>query len=160
MKHILTFICIVFCLSSSLFAQKGENTVVVKAVKISESAAEPYWGKYVVTGFTVDERMILRAQKGYELLLLREENQFVVKPVGIDYQEAGNFDIENVPGGTMFCMCASASDDCQITVTMEGNSIHYFCDGSCGCGSFTVWDVQKDYPEYQSMNGDWRPFDK
>ena len=151
-----TLACIGF--NTTGFAQKGKTGEVIKAVKINQETAEEYWGKYVDMGFTVDRRSVLRAEKGYEILLLSEKQQFVVKPIGIDYTDAGNFDIENVPGGTMFCMCAAASDDCEISVNIEGNYVSYFCDGGCGCGKFTIWDVQKDYPDFQTMQGEWRAF--
>jgi hypothetical protein len=160
MKHSILFFILAFIgFNTVAIAQKGKTGEVIKAVKISQETAEEYWGKYIDMGFTVDRRNVLRAEKGYEILLLSGKQQFVVKPIGIDYNGSGNFDVENVPGGTMFCMCAVANDDCEISVNVEGDTISYFCDGGCGCGKFTIMDIQKDYPEYQSMQGDWSAFD-
>ena len=160
MKNIFWFVCLfLYAVPVSLTAQ-SEEAIPILAVRLTEEAAEPYLEEYQLTGVTVDEEAILRPAAGYDMYFLPEKEQFVVKPVKIPIQSTDDYEAKDVPGGTMFCMCGAANDDCEISVTIENGTISYFCDGSCGCGSFIIFDVSFDTPEFQSASGDWRSFGK
>jgi len=45
-------------------------------------------------------------------------------------------------------------------VSIDDGTIHYFCEGSCGCGSYIIFDVNENTPEFQSATGNWHSFSK
>ncbi len=160
MKNILLLASLVLASSSALLNAQSEDHVQILAVQLTEAAAAPYLKEYRVTGVTVSEKGILRPQSGYDMFLQVEKQQFIVKPIKTEVGSTDDYEAKEVPGGTMFCMCGAENDDCSISVAIDNGTISYFCDGSCGCGSFVIFDVNENTPTFQSASGDWSSFSK
>ena len=70
------------------------------------------------------------------------------------------FDVQPVPGGTMWCVCSgSGPDNCVINVAVdEEGGINYFCDGGDCCGGFIIWDTSDPIADYETPGGGWFNF--
>jgi hypothetical protein len=147
-------IFLIFCLAFSFQALAQSDTFI--AMQMDMSIAKQYLKKYKMKSFTVDAKGVFRPAKGYHIAYIKEKKYFIIKPKGAAVpQITGKFDVEPVPGGTMFCLCGKAADDCKINVTLDSeDTLHYFCDGGCGCGDFIIYDTS-DPVRVQTANGEW-----
>ena len=160
MKNILLSACLILAGTPVLLNAQSKNFTQILAVQLTEEAAEPYFKEHRIAGVSVSEEGILRPGSGYDMFLEVEKQQFIVKPIKNEIVSTDDYEAKDVPGGTMFCMCGAGNDDCNINLTIDDGTIRYFCDGSCGCGSFIIFDVNENTPTYLSSSGDWFPFSK
>lgn len=136
-------------------AQKGEQIIEVTAIRLTEKGALPYQTKHKGPNFDVDTKGILRADKGYVIEYRPTEKKFVIRPSEVAFSLEGGFDIEQIPGGVMYCMCDQGNDDCEIQLNMTDGQLHYFCQGSCGCINFSVCDDLGVIKQYETPGGGW-----
>lgn len=140
----------------------GENEFLeIAAIRLPKSIAESYWKGAEVPHFTVDEDAVLRPQKGYALGIQQEERVFIIAPADWKFQPPGDpdsFVAEPIPGGMMYCLCRGGDGDCGITVTIENNRVHYFCDGGCDCNDFSESDPIDIKLDIQTLEGAWSTF--
>jgi hypothetical protein len=71
------------------------------------------------------------------------------------FNTGGNFDIQPIPGGMMYCMCDQGSDDCVIDMNIADGLLIYFCAGQCGCLKFSVCDDLSKVRQYETPGGEW-----
>ncbi|MBK8566853.1 MAG: hypothetical protein IPN76_26865 [Saprospiraceae bacterium] len=135
----------------------GQNTEQITAVKLKASIGEQYYNKLEFAEFTVDKNYILRPKSSYKITYFATEKKIAIHPKTmklISAQPAApGFDVTPVPGGTMFCLCDKAEDDCKTTFMILDNTLAYTCGGSCGCGSFIIYDTSDPVLEYQVPGG-------
>ncbi|MEL6972458.1 MAG: hypothetical protein AAFO02_19995 [Bacteroidota bacterium] len=160
MKRYLILLLLGLTVATTASAQEG-SFVEVSAVRVSEAFINAYdEAKYQVGLFTIDKERALRPLKGNKLWVSPKTGKFRVAPAGFkginELRVGSNFDVEPVPGGLMWCMCASANDDCKIFVSIADNALTYFCDGSCTCNKFFECDTP--VMAYQTLGTlDWNP---
>lgn len=68
------------------------------------------------------------------------------------------FDITQIPGGTMFCLCNEAADDCKISARIVDNTLVFQCQGTCGCSSFIIYDTSDPVLGYETAGERWFNF--
>lgn len=156
------FLCILcLALSASAFGQP-KGTDQITAVKLSATIGEQYFKKISIEAFKVDKNNILRPAKGYQITYFAKEKKIAILPKSMKLETpapaAPGFDIAEVPGGTMFCLCGQAADDCKIKPRMVDNILIYDCMGYCGCGSFFIYDTSESIREYETAGGRWFNF--
>jgi len=109
--------------------------------------------------FSVTKEGIFKPLKGYEIIFLKEKKSFVFKSVDQPMpQSISGFDIEKIPGGTMFCLCDAANDDCSIDATLGPDKVlRYFCGGQCGCTRLIIFD-DCDPLQVQTGGSGWNDY--
>lgn len=155
------FLCIFFMtLGLSAFSQNPGNANIT-AVKLTKAAGEQYYKKINIKAFTIDKNFILRPAEGYKITWFSTEKKIAIHPVVMKLTSpqpsTPGFDTEKVPGGTMFCLCNEANDDCKISVKVLDGVLVFDCGGMCGCGSFIIYDVSDPILGYET-GGNWFNF--
>lgn len=159
----LNFFLYLLCmaLSTSAFGQPKEGGKIT-AVKLTAAVGGQYFNKISLEAFKVDKNNILRPAKGYKIAYFSKEKKIAILPkdmkLGSPAPAAPGFDIAEVPGGTMFCLCDQAADDCKISPRVVDNTLIFSCQGSCGCGSFIIFDTSERILEYETSGGGWFNF--
>ena len=147
-----------FLMNTPVIAQKGNDTKIITAVRLDMATAKVYLDGIQIHSFNIDKKGVLRPTKGYEIVYRSEFKQVIIKPKGRQIPINGYEEIE-VPGGTMYCLCnGGAADNCEFQVNIADKELLYFCAGSCGCGSFTIYDVSYPVLEYETPGGRWFGF--
>lgn len=140
----------------------GQNTEQLTAIKLKASIGEQYYNKLEFAEFTVDKKYILRPKSGYKITYFAAEKKIAIHPKTMKMTSTQpatpGFDVKPVPGGTMFCLCDKAEDNCKISIMVLDNTLAYTCGGSCGCGSFIIYDTSDPVLEYQEQGGGWSRF--
>jgi hypothetical protein len=156
----LNFSISVLCmfLSGLAFGQTPE-TDNITAVKLTAAVGQQYFNKISIEAFTVDKNNVLRSAKGYKIAYFATEKKIAILPKAMKLVSAQlsapGFDVSEVPGGTMFCMCNQADDDCKISPRILDKTLVFSCGGSCGCGSFIIYDTSDPVLGYQTAGGGW-----
>lgn len=168
MKALLVSVVACFVVSTTLYSQpvtsNKDEIVEVLAIQLSEEIAEAYWQKQPIEMplYSVDKEGILRPRKGYKLGINLEKRVYLVASVDSKFptrdELIANYDEEPIPGGTMYCMCGGSNDDCKISVNIVDNRLHYFCDGSCDCHSFSESDGIDIDTKVITIMGAWDTF--
>ena len=155
----LIFLLFFFSISTQVFAQKGNENKKLTAIRFEKMIAAEY-SKINIKAISVDKKGVLRATKGYEIIYYFHTKQIVIQPIGETYKPpSDNFDVMNVPGGLMICTCGGGgADNCKISVTVADDTVRFFCDGSCDCGSFIIYDNLNDNLEFETAGGNWDSF--
>lgn len=154
----VTLLCVVLCGSS--MTQNAESDKI-SAIKLTAAVGKQYWHDTRVSAFTVDKNNILRPANGFKISYIASEKKVAIHPVTMKLTSARpslpGFDVSPVPGGTMFCLCDKTEDDCKIQTMILDNTLIFNCGGSCGCGSFIVFDTSDPVLEYET-GGAWFRF--
>ena len=156
---LLCIVCMIW--SASAFGQNKEIGKIT-AVKLTAAVGEKYFNKISLKAFTVDKDNILRPADGFIITYFAAEKKIAIHPKTMKLTSskpiAPGFDIQEVPGGTMFCMCDRAADDCKISPRILDRTLSYECVGACGCGSFIIYDTCDPIREYETPGGSWFNF--
>ena len=163
MKTSINFFLCILCLTlgTSLLGQNKQINNIT-AIKLTAEVGEQYVNKVSIKAFTVDKKYILRPAKGYKIVHFAKEKKVVILPQDMKLSNAAppvpGFDIAKVPGGTMFCMCGQANDDCNVDMRMADNTLFFDCNGRCGCASFVIYDTSYPVSDYETPGGGWFNF--
>lgn len=156
------FLCLLcMALSGSTFGQTQEIGDIT-AVKLTAAVGKQYFNKISIEAFTVDKNNILRPKSGYKIVYFSTEKKIAILPKTMKLAgprpSVPGFDTSKVPGGTMFCLCDKAVDDCKISPRILDNTLIFECGGSCGCGSFIIYDTSDPVLGYETAGSGWTNF--
>jgi hypothetical protein len=154
----LTLLCLVLC--GAAFSQNSVPNKI-SAIKLTAIIGEQYLHKTSIKAFNVDQNNILRPTNGFKITYFATEKKIAIHPVTMKLTSARpsspGFDVSPVPGGSMYCLCDKAQDDCKITPMVLDNTLTFNCGGFCGCGSFIIYDTSDPVLEYET-GGNWFRF--
>lgn len=166
MKFILMLSLPCLLLSTSLFTHveisKGEAKTI-SALRLTGPLVEAY-RSINIAAFTVDNKGILRPQRGYSMHLIEDDGKIIVKPFDWSNEISAYDGYEKVPlpngAGFAHCMCEEGKDNCHFEKTDEigPDRDDYACTGTCGCSLYIVIDRHKNIPEYETPGGRWFNF--
>lgn len=158
-NFILSLLCMV--LSATAIGQ-NPGTDNITALKLTATVGEQYFKNISIEAFTVDKNNILRPTKDYKITYFAAEKKIAVQLKTMKFTgpqpSIPGFDVKEVPGGTMFCLCDRANDDCKISPRVIDNKLIFSCGGMCGCGSFIIYDTSDPVLGYQTAGGGWFNF--
>lgn len=159
----MNFFTCMLCAALSLSALgQNKGTDKITALKLTAAVGEQYFNKISLEAFTVDKNNILRPAKGYKIAYFSSEKKVAILPKTMKLlsptPSVPGFDITQIPGGTMFCLCNEAADDCKISARIVDNTLVFQCQGTCGCSSFIIYDTSDPVLGYETAGERWFNF--
>ncbi len=167
MKFILMLSLPCLLLSTTVFTNleinKGEAKTI-SALRLTGPLVEAY-RSINIAAFKVDNKGILRPQRGYSMHLIENDEKIIIKPVAWSHDIStygGGYEEVPLPDGNGIaaCMCEQPKDDCHFEKTdeMGPDRDDYACTGSCGCSLYIVFEKDKNIPDYETPGGRWFNF--
>ena len=159
MKTISLFcLTVLICLGSlPAEAQKKAKVQTLSAIKLKKEALPDYLENPELGVYTIDREGVLRAVKGYKIILDRANKRLQVMPEKWKYiagRQTNDYDDIELPSGDLaICWCGEGSDNCRFKPQADHREFH--CTGSCSCGVSVIFNDFKTPVEYQSINGEW-----
>lgn len=152
--------------TSGLLAQKSsDDNIQLTAVRLNADIVDAFVTTARCAAYKVDDKGILRPQKGYHMYYKKAKGIIVIKPESHPETEAfiaGKFEEVELPGGlgTVSCYCEQGSEDCFFQLTNEHGEGRddYQCTGTCGCGLGIILNPGNVIRQYETAGGEWFNF--
>lgn len=160
-RFLLLLLVLVVGFISVLPAQKSsDRNTPLTAIRLKSNLTKAFMTTARCAAYKVDEKGVLRPQKGYHMYYKKPAGFIVIKPeTQTESFITGSYQEVELPGGIgkMSCYCTEGADDCAFKFIEEDepNRGDYVCTGSCGCGIGIMLYPEEGIVEYETLGGRW-----